>query len=113
MKVGWYILKNRIIIIVSFILIIGVSILFCTVILIIGVTTAYFTQSDTKNMENIVTTNINGTLLFDDNNDYMFGNFIPVNEEDVISFASKSSDKCKYQEGMYACNLYEFTITND
>ena len=39
-------------------LIIGVSILFCTVILIIGTTTAYFTQSDSEDTSNIVTTSI-------------------------------------------------------
>ena len=61
-------------------LIIGVSILFCTIILIIGTTLAFFTQSDTKETGNIVTTNINGTLKFYDNNDYMFGNFVFVNE---------------------------------
>lgn len=94
-------------------LIIGISILFCTVILIIGGTLAFFTQSDTKEIGNIVTENINGTLKFYDNNDYMFGNFIPVNEEDVIKFASKTTDKCHYQDDMYACNMYEFTITND
>lgn len=93
-------------------IIIVMSVLFCTIILIIGTTLAFFTQSDTKEIDNVVTTNINGTLLFDDNNDYMLGNFIPVNEEDVLSFASLT-DKCKYQEDMYACNLYQFTITND
>ena len=94
-------------------LIIGISIVFCTIILIIGVSFAYFSQSDTKEIGNLVTENINGTLHYDDNNDYMFGNLIPVNEEDVLKFASKDNDICKYQEGMYACNLYEFTITNN
>ena len=44
-------------------LIIGVSILFSAVILIIGATTAYFTQSDTKEMGNIVSININDTIV--------------------------------------------------
>ena len=93
-------------------LIIGISILFCTVILIIGATTAFFTEGDTKETGNIVSTD-QVSLLFDDNNDYMFGNLIPVSEEDVLKFASKDTDICKYQEAMYACNLYEFTITNN
>ena len=37
-------------------LIIGVSIVFCTVILIIGTSIAYFTHSDTKPTGNIVAT---------------------------------------------------------
>ena len=64
-------------------LIIGVSILFCVVILIIGGTFAFFTQSDTKELGNIVSTDINGTIGFEDNNDYMLGNLIPVNVGDI------------------------------
>ena len=30
-----------------------------------------------------------------------------------FSMASKATDKCIYQDDMYACNLYEFTITNN
>ena len=47
-------------------LIIGISILFCTVILIIGATTAFFTQSDSEETGDIGTANINGTLLYND-----------------------------------------------
>lgn len=104
-------------------LIIGVSILFCAVILIFGATTAYFTQSDSKNTGNIVTTDINGTIGYSDNDDYMRGNLIPVEETDVSLFVMKNSshssgkytndDKCKYQDDMYACSLYQFTIINN
>ena len=63
-------------------LIIGVSILFCTVILIIGVTTAYFTQSDSEDIGNIVATD-KVTLDYQDNDDYMLGELIPINEDDL------------------------------
>jgi hypothetical protein len=50
-------------------------------------------------------------------------NLIPVKEGDVSLFATKNSvnttdkytneDICHYQDDMYACSLYEFTITNN
>ena len=99
--------------------IIGISILFCIVILIIGGTFAFFTQSDSETTDNIATVDINKTLKYYDNNDYMRGNLIPVVEEDVIKFASKNElnnytndNICKYQDDMYACSLYQFTIEN-
>ena len=49
-------------------LIIGISILFCAVILIVGGTFAFLTQSDSKELGNIVTTDIDGTLLYNDEN---------------------------------------------
>ena len=42
-------------------LIMGVSILFCAVILFVGVTTAFFTQSDTEDIDSLVTTDIRET----------------------------------------------------
>ena len=48
-------------------LFIGISILFCTVILIIGGTLAYFAQSGMANTGNIITANINNTLEYNDN----------------------------------------------
>ena len=49
-------------------LVIGISILFCAVILIIGGTFAFFTQSNTKEIGNIVTADIDGTIGYIDNN---------------------------------------------
>ena len=98
---------------------VGISILFCTVILIIGATTAYFTQSDIKELGNVVSTN-QVTLSYTDNKEYMRNNLIPVIETDVVKFAMKNSlnnftdnDICKYNDEYNACSLYEFTITNN
>ena len=103
-------------------LIIGVSILFCAVILIVGGTFAFFTGSDSKNIDNVATSNV--TLDYKDNTTYMRNNIIPVVESDVTKFASKNlvnstderkytdEDICHYKDDMYACSLYEFTITN-
>ena len=103
-------------------LIIGVSILFCAIILIVGGTLAFFTGSDTKNLDDVATSNV--TLDYKDNTTYMRNNLIPVVEGDVTKFASKNlinstderkytdEDICHYQDDMYACSLYEFTITN-
>ena len=103
-------------------LIIGISILFCAVFLIIGGTYAYLTSSDTKQLGNVVTSNV--TLDYNHNTKYMRNNIIPVVEEDVTKFASKNlvnstgertytdNDICHYQDDMYACSLYEFIITN-
>lgn len=101
-------------------IIIGISIMFCTIILIIGATTAYFTQSSSKTTSNIVTTDINETIGYTDNNDYMRNNLIPVVGTDVDDFAMKNSkngyrdnDICVYTEKYNACSLYQFTITNN
>ena len=45
------------------------------------------------------------TKIIDDNDDYMFGNLIPVNEEDVLKFASKDNDKCKV--------VYSWSLINE
>ena len=58
-------------------LIIGISILFCTVILIIGGTLAFFTQSDSKDINEVVTTN-NLSLDYDDKKDYMRNNLMTL-----------------------------------
>ena len=94
-------------------LIIGVSILFCTVILIIGATTAYFTQSDSEDTGNIVATD-KVTLHYQDNVDYMRSDLIPINEEDLVKAYNKTGEeKCKDDLGYNVCSIYQFTITNN
>ena len=101
-------------------LMVGLSILFCVVILIIGTTTAFFTQSNSETTGNIVSID-KVTLKYLDNKNYMRNNLIPAVEVDVPKFAMKNSlnddkytddDICKYKDNMYACSLYEFTIEN-
>ena len=58
-------------------LIIGVSIVFCTIILIIGTTIAYFTQSDTKETGEIVSTD-EVTLKYNDSN---LGELVEIMDE--------------------------------
>ena len=95
-------------------LIIGVSILFCAVILIIGATTAYFTQSDSKEIGNVVSKDINGSLEYSDNVDYMLGNLIPINVGDVDKAYTRENDlKCRDDNGYNVCSIYNFTITNN
>lgn len=69
-------------------LIIGMSIIFCTVIFIIGGTFAFFTQSDSKNTGNIVSENINETLLYNDkyeeNEKYNRQGLIPASLDVVL-----------------------------
>ena len=89
-------------------LIIGVSILFCAVILIIGATTAYFTQSGIGETGNVVSTD-QVTLHYDDNDDYMLGELIPINEKDLVT---AYNNKCKDNKGYNVCSIYQFTITN-
>ena len=93
-------------------LIIGVSILFCTVILIIGASVAYFTQSDSESTGNIVSTD-KVTLHYKDNVNYMFGDLIPI-DEDKVEFAYKRDGnlKCKDDKGYNVCSIYQFTISN-
>ena len=59
---------------------IGVSIIFCAVILIVGGTLAFFTQSDSKKIENLLTADIRDTLKYTDNKDYMRQGLIPAKE---------------------------------
>ena len=93
-------------------LIIGVSILFCTVILIIGATTAFFIQSDTKETGNIVSVE-SVTLHYEDNDDYMLGDLIPINEDKIeYAYNREGNLKCKDDNGNNVCSIYQFTITN-
>ena len=94
------------------------SIIFCMLILIFGVTTAYLSQGTSGITGNIVSEN-NITLKYTDNTTYMKNNLIPAVEQDVPKFAMKNSlnkytdnDICKYTEEFNACSLYEFTIEN-
>ena len=93
-------------------IIIGISIFFCTIILIIGVTTAFFTQSDSESTGNIVSTD-KVTLDYQDNDDYMLGDLIPI-DEDKVEYAYNREDnlKCKDDKGYNVCSIYQFTITN-
>ena len=94
-------------------LIIGVSILFCTVILIIGSTTAFFTQSDSEDTGNIVSVE-QLTLDYQDNIDYMRSDLISINEEDLGKAYNKTGDeKCKDDLGYNVCSIYQFTIYNN
>ena len=94
-------------------LFIGVSIIFCTVILIIGLSFAYFTQSDTKNLDSIVTANINDTLEYKDNITYMRQELIPAKESIAKqAYAIEGDKKCIDSNGYSACSMYEFNIKN-
>lgn len=90
-------------------LIIGVSIVFCTIILIIGTTIAYFTQSDTKETGEIVSTDEVTLEYNDDNNSYMLGDLIPINETDI---ETAYNNKCKDSNNYNVCSIYRFTISN-
>ena len=90
-------------------LIIGVSIVFCTIILIIGTTIAYFTQSDTKETGEIVSTDEVTLEYNDDNNNYMLGDLIPLNETDI---EKAYNNKCKDSNNYNVCSIYRFTISN-
>lgn len=90
-------------------LVIGVSIVFCTIILIIGTTIAYFTQSDTKETGEIVSTDEVTLEYNDDNNNYMLGDLIPLNEADV---EKAYNNKCKDDNNYNVCSIYRFTISN-
>lgn len=101
-------------------LIIGISILFCAIILFVGATTAFLTQSDTKETGNIVSVD-KVSFKYTDNPKYMKDNLIPAVEQDVPKFAMKNSyndekytddDICKFTDEYNACSLYEFTIEN-
>lgn len=94
-------------------LIIGISVFFCTVILIIGATTAYFTQSETKTTGNIVSTDQVSIRYDDSNNDYMLKDLIPSSEEFAIRGYEIEENKCKDDNGYNICSVYRFTITNN
>ena len=86
-------------------LIIGVSILFCTVILIIGASVAYFTQSDSEDTGNIVSVE-QLTLDYQDNIDYMRSDLIPINEEDFGKAYNITGDEiCKDDKGYSVCSI--------
>ena len=102
------------------ILIIGISILFCTIILFFGATTAFLAQSKSETVGNIVSVD-KVSLKYTDNSKYMKDNLIPAVEQDVPKFAMKNSyndekytddDICKFTDEYNACSLYEFTIEN-
>ena len=96
-------------------LVIGISIIFCIIILILGTSYAFFGGSSSNKIDELVTENINNTLKYTDNSDYMKGNLIPVIEDDVSSFVMNNSELdniCKYTDEYNACSLYEFTIEN-
>ena len=100
-------------------LIIGVSILFCTIILVIGATTAFFTQSDNSELGNIVTTDIDGTLLYRDdyeeNNLYNRQGLIPASLDVVLNTYKRvdTENKCLAQNNYAACSVYRFSIKNN
>ena len=95
-------------------IIMGVSILFCTIILIIGTTLAFFTQSDSESMSNIVATDINESLDYHDNVDYIRSDLIPINESDLDKAYNKDGEeKCKDDLGYNVCSIYQFTIYNN
>ena len=90
-------------------LIIGVSIVFCTIILIIGTTIAYFTQSAIKPIDDIVSTDEVTLEYNDSNNNYMLGELIPINEIDI---ETAYNNKCKDSNNYNVCSIYRFTISN-
>ena len=92
---------------------IGVSILFCTVILILGGTIAYFTQSDTKNLDSLLTADIRDTLEYTDDTTYMRQGLIPAKEGIAKqAYALEDINKCIDIKGYSACSVYQFNIKN-
>ena len=92
---------------------IGTSIIFCTVILIIGLSFAYFTQSDSKNMDSLLTADIRDTLIYTDNTKYMRQGLIPAKEEVAKqAYAIEGDKKCIDSNGYSACSVYQFNIKN-
>ena len=100
-------------------LIIGVSILFCTVIFIIGATTAFFTQSDSETTGNIVSENINGTLVYNDNyeenNLYNRKALIPADLDVMLKTYRRTEEgkKCLDNNNHDSCSIYRFSIKNN
>ena len=98
-------------------LIIGVSILFCTVILIIGGTIAFFTQSDSEETGDIVTVDkveLEYIDNFDENKNYMRQELIPASIDNVIKAYTRedTQNKCLDSQGRSACSVYKFGIKN-
>lgn len=93
--------------------IILVSILFSVIILVIGTTTAYFTQGAGASTDNIVTTDQLSLEFNDEDNQYMLGELIPASRENVIIAYNKTEEnKCKDDYGYSACSIYRFTVSN-
>ena len=97
---------------------IGISILFCTIVLIIGGTTAFFTQSGTDNIGNILTTDIEGTLLYNDdyeeNSLYNRQGLIPASLEVMLKTYNRTDgNKCLDQSGYSSCSIYRFSVKNN
>lgn len=94
-------------------LIIGVSILFCTVILIIGASTAYFTQGAGANIENIVTADELSLEYNDDDNNYMRQELIPASRENAVyAYNIEGENKCKDDYDYSVCSIYRFSVEN-
>ena len=98
-------------------LITGVSILFCTVILIIGGTIAFFTQSDSEDTSDIVTVDkveLEYIDDFDENKNYMRQELIPASIDNVIKAYTRedTQNKCLDSRGSSACSVYRFSIKN-
>ena len=95
-----------------------ISIITCVIIMLVGGTLAYFTQSGIGNIDNLATTN-NVSLSYNDNKDYMKNDIIPVSNDNVKLFATKNAlngyadeNICVYTSEYNACSLYQFTITS-
>ena len=98
-------------------LIMGVSILFCTVILIIGTTLAFFTQSDSKTISNIVSTDkvfLEYYDDFDENDNYMRKELIPSSLDNVNTAYTREdiNNICLDKYGYSACSIYKFKVKN-
>ena len=98
-------------------LIIGVSILFCAVILIIGGTIAFFTQSDSEDTGNIVTLDkleLEYNDDFNENTEFMRQELIPASYDNVITSYTRidTENKCLDSLGYSACSVYRFSIKN-
>lgn len=91
-----------------------VSILFCTIILLIGATTAYFTQGAGANIENIVTTDELSLEYNDDVNNYMRQELIPSTRENAITAYNRTEEgkKCLDMNDYSACSIYRFSVKN-
>ena len=91
-------------------LIIGISILFCTVILIIGTSLAFFTQSDSATTGNIVSSNDNNAYInYIEEKSMMFDNLIPMKGEDI---ENALNNDCVDDNGYNACSIYMFGLEN-
>ena len=95
------------------------SIIACVVIMLVGGTVAYFTQSGIGTVDSLTTTN-QVSLSYVDNKDFMLNNIIPVSNDNVKLFATRNTlnghsndnEMCIYTSEYNACSLYQFTITS-